>query len=74
MFAPSLVLLAKDEKAKLRDLADSEISWLQDAVSENIATTEEESALSEWRTYRVLLMRVDIEQAPNISWPSKPNT
>lgn len=69
-----LVLLAKEEKARLREQADGEISWLQDAVSENIASTEEESALSEWRTYRILLMRVDINQAPNISWPTKPNT
>ncbi|EIH0314291.1 tail fiber assembly protein, partial [Escherichia coli] len=60
--------------ARLREQADGEISWLQDAVSENMATAEEISALSEWRKYRVLLMRVDINQAPDILWPTKPNT
>ncbi|EEZ5205512.1 tail fiber assembly protein [Escherichia coli] len=69
-----LVHLAKEKKARLREQADGEISWLQDAVSENIATAEEISVLSEWRTYRVLLMRIDINQAPDISWPAKPNT
>ncbi|ELE0723609.1 tail fiber assembly protein, partial [Escherichia coli] len=68
------VILAKEKKARLREQADGEISWLQDAVSENMATAEEISALSEWRKYRVLLMRVDINQAPDILWPTKPNT
>ncbi|HCO7525466.1 TPA: tail fiber assembly protein, partial [Escherichia coli] len=30
------------------------------------------AALSEWKKYRVLLMRVDTTTAPNISWPVKP--
>ncbi|WP_241232571.1 tail fiber assembly protein, partial [Escherichia coli] len=52
--------------------ADSEISWRQDAVDADIATDEETSTLTEWKKYRVLLMRVDTSTAPDIEWPTPP--
>lgn len=56
-------------KASLRLKADSEIAWRQDAVDAGIATEDETAALSEWKKYRVLLMRVDTSKP---EWPEKP--
>lgn len=61
---------ATAKKANLRSIADSEIAWRQDAVDAEIATEEESAALSEWKKYRVLLMRVDTA-APE--WPTPPD-
>ncbi|EKK4595233.1 tail fiber assembly protein, partial [Escherichia coli] len=46
--------------------------WRQDAVDAGIATDEETSILTEWKKYRVLLMRVDTSTAPDIEWPTPP--
>lgn len=64
-------LIADSEamKLSLRLKADSEIAWRQDAVDAGIATEEETAALSEWKKYRVLLMRVDTSKPV---WPEKP--
>ncbi|MBJ9238943.1 tail fiber assembly protein [Citrobacter braakii] len=59
-------------KGNYRSIADAEISWRQDAVDAGIATKEETAALTEWKKYRVLLMRVDTSLAPNIDWPEVP--
>ncbi|MEB7707730.1 tail fiber assembly protein [Citrobacter braakii] len=67
-----LIALAEQERSALRSNADSEIAWRQDAVDAGIATAEETSALAEWKTYRVLLMRVDTSTAPDITWPVQP--
>lgn len=67
-----LIAQAEYERSVLMARADSEISWRQGAVDEGMATKEETAALSEWKKYRVLLMRVDTTTAPNISWPVKP--
>ncbi|HDR2854962.1 TPA: tail fiber assembly protein [Enterobacter roggenkampii] len=53
----------------LRAQADSEIDRRQDAVDAGIATDEETAALSEWKKYRELLMRVD---TANPVWPTPP--
>ena len=53
----------------LRKIADSEISWRQDAVDAEIATDDEVTDLAAWKKYRVLLMRVDTS---NPEWPEKP--
>ncbi|EFO1787054.1 TPA: tail fiber assembly protein, partial [Escherichia coli] len=49
--------------------ADKEIVWRQDAFDAEIATAEETAALSEWKKYRVLLMRVDTAKPV---WPVNP--
>lgn len=64
--------IAVAKKTSLKQDADSEIAWRQDAVDAGIATQEETSALSEWKKYRVLLMRVDTSKAPDIEWPTPP--
>lgn len=57
----------------LRAAADSEIAPLQDAVDLGIATAAESAALTEWKKYRVLLMRIDTSKAPDIEWPATPS-
>ena len=52
--------------------ATSQISYLQDAVDSQIASELEIQLLAKWKKYRVLVNRIDIEQAPNIEWPSQP--
>ncbi|EFJ2015479.1 tail fiber assembly protein [Escherichia coli] len=37
-----------------------------------IATEEETSLLTAWKTYRVLLNSVDTSVAPDIEWPVAP--
>ncbi|EOW3497626.1 tail fiber assembly protein [Escherichia coli] len=64
-----LIAQAELKKRELRIKADTEISWRQDAVDAGIATEEETAALSEWKKYRVRLMRVDTSKAPDIKWP-----
>lgn len=64
-----LSAVAELRKANLRMRADSEINWRQDAVDAGVATEEETAALSEWKKYRVLLMRVDTEKPV---WPTTP--
>ncbi|HHH6391737.1 TPA: tail fiber assembly protein [Escherichia coli] len=64
-----LSAVAELKKVNLRMRADSEINWRQDAVDAGVATEEETAALSEWKRYRVLLMRVDTEKPV---WPTTP--
>lgn len=60
---------AEQKKKELRSIADTEMAWLQDAVDAGIATEEETAALTEWKIYRVQLMRVNPEEA---EWPPLP--
>lgn len=69
-----LIARAEQQKQTLRQTADAEIGWRQDAVDTGIATAEEAVALAEWKKYRVILMRVDISKAPDIEWPTTPDS
>ncbi len=60
---------AEQKKSALRAATDAEIAWRQDAVDAGLVAEEETAALSEWKKYRVLLMRVDTA-APE--WPTPP--
>lgn len=61
--------LAEKKRQTLKSVADTEISWRQDAVDAGIATEEEAAALTEWKKYRVMLMRVDTSKH---DWPTPP--
>lgn len=63
---------AEMNKLELRNVADSAVVPLQDAVDLGIANGEEEALLIAWKKYRVLLNRVDTSTAPDIDWPVKP--
>ena len=60
---------AEQKRRSLKSVADTEISWRQDAVDAGIATEEETAALTEWKKYRVMLMRVDTSSP---DWPTPP--
>ena len=60
---------SEQKRNALRSVVDAELAWLQDAVEAGMATDEEAAELSEWKKYRVLLMRVDTA-AP--VWPTPP--
>ncbi|BES79828.1 tail fiber assembly protein [Yersinia phage vB_Yru_GN1] len=66
------VMDAEVELFNRRSLANSKITPLQDAEDLGIITEDEASLLKKWKTYRVLLNRVDISKAPNITWPEIP--
>lgn len=66
------VAAAEQKKSALRAATDAEIAWRQDAVDAGLVAEEETAALTEWKKYRVLLMRVDTSAAPDIEWPTQP--
>lgn len=57
------------KKYALRAATDAEIAWRQDAVDAGLVAEEETAALTEWKKYRVLLMRVDTAKP---EWPTQP--
>ena len=60
------------KKSALRAATDAEIAWRQDAVDAVSVAEEETAALTEWKKYRVQLMRIDTSKAPDIEWPTPP--
>ncbi|APG20003.1 phage tail protein [Kosakonia radicincitans] len=66
---PSTWEIAEQEKNRLISEATTMISVLQDAVDLGMATEDDESSLIAWKTYRVMLSRVDTH---NPEWPDKP--
>ena len=64
--------VATSQKKQLLSKATEQISYLQDAVDLQIATEQETQLLAEWKKYRALLNRIDVQQAPNIDWPKQP--
>ncbi|ECC1482190.1 tail fiber assembly protein [Salmonella enterica subsp. salamae] len=64
-----LIAEAERNKSALMTQANNFIAPLQDAVDLGIATVEESAALSDWKKYRVLLMRVDTAKPV---WPTPP--
>ncbi|HIE4543826.1 TPA: tail fiber assembly protein [Providencia rettgeri] len=67
-----LIAEAEQQKQSLLAEANNAIAPLQDAVDLGMATDEEKAKLTSWKTYRVLLNRVDTSLAPDIDWPVKP--
>lgn len=63
---------ATQQKESLLALAASKIAPLQDAVDIGIATEAETALLLAWKKYRVLLNRINPDDAPDISWPDMP--
>ncbi|WP_413728708.1 tail fiber assembly protein [Sodalis sp. RH19] len=65
---------AENHKAQLTAKAFEHIATLERAVKLGIATQEEKKQLTSWEAYSVLLRRVDIENAPSVTWPTVPAT
>lgn len=66
------VAQAKKIFNNLMTIASKTIAPLQDALDIGDATEEELTLLKAWKTYRVLLNRLDLSTAPNIIWPEIP--
>ncbi|MGF2651533.1 tail fiber assembly protein [Serratia marcescens] len=67
-------LVAASERKKARLMADATqaIAPLQDAEDLDMATQEEKAQRLAWKRYRVLLSRINPEEAPTIAWPQPP--
>ncbi|HEM7577735.1 TPA: tail fiber assembly protein [Serratia marcescens] len=72
---PSTEQLKEWAEAKKNELiaeAERVISPLSRAEKHGVATDSEKAALAAWEIYTVLLNRVDLDTAPNIAWPERP--
>ncbi|HAZ8269232.1 tail fiber assembly protein [Citrobacter koseri] len=65
----ALVSHARQQKDSLLELAASKMAPLQDAVDLDIATEDEATLLLSWKKYRVLINRINPDDAPDINWP-----
>ncbi|EDU8261231.1 tail fiber assembly protein [Escherichia fergusonii] len=65
----ALVRAAESQKKEQISYAGEIIATLQDAVDLDMATEEEKISLTKWKRYRVLLNRVNPDNAPDIEWP-----
>ncbi|WP_105574364.1 tail fiber assembly protein [Cronobacter sakazakii] len=64
---------AEATRQSLLAFAAQSIAPLQDAVELGIATDTEIMLLTSWKKYRVLLNRLDVSTAPEVSWPEVPS-
>ena len=60
------------KKADLIKYATDKINYFQDAIDAGIATEKEKKLHTDWKKYRALLNRIDVNQAQSIEWPIKP--
>lgn len=67
------IAIAQSQQSQLLTGANSAISNLQDAVDANIATEQQREMLKKWKKYRFELNQIDVNTAPDIYWPEKPN-
>ena len=64
--------VATSQKKQLLSETNAQIEYLQDAADAEMATDAEVALLAALKKYRVLLNRIDVNQAPDIEWPVKP--
>lgn len=70
--AEELISQAEDKRSRLRAEADAAIQPLHDASDLGIATDDEAGQLVAWKKYRVMLMRISLEDTVSIAWPEMP--
>uniref|UniRef100_UPI0035C698DC tail fiber assembly protein n=1 Tax=Serratia quinivorans TaxID=137545 RepID=UPI0035C698DC len=63
---------ARAKKNQLWSEANEVIGTLSDAIKFGMATEDEKLKFDAWSEYRVLLMRINADDAPDINWPVKP--
>ncbi|QIZ50950.1 tail fiber assembly protein [Dickeya zeae] len=63
---------AQQQQVSYLTQAEKRLTVLQYAVELNMASEQEIQALKDWKTYLVLLNRVDLSAAPAIDWPTMP--
>lgn len=70
--AENAVLIASSRLAAELDKANRTIAPLQDAVDIGIAIDEELARLAQWKRFRVILSRIDVNKPEEIEWPKRP--
>lgn len=73
-FSAISIAEAESKKASLLSEAAKEIEWRKYAVEKGVATDEESEELDAWEMYRVRIMRIKTDAAPDIEWPSPPTS
>lgn len=73
-FSAISITEAESKKSSLLSEAVKEIEWRKYAVEKGIATDEEPEDLDAWEMYRVKIMRIKTDAAPDIEWPSPPTS
>ncbi|MGO2972671.1 MAG: tail fiber assembly protein [Hafnia alvei] len=68
-----LIAQAEETRAQLMAEANQKIAPLQAALDVGIAIEDELAQLKAWKTYLVLLSRMDISNAPDIELPEVPD-
>lgn len=68
-----LIFIARSEKARLTETAKDKTEILVYAVELGIASNAEKERLKKWKMYRILLDRVQPDDAPDIDWPVVPD-
>lgn len=71
--AENAVLIASNRLAAELDKANRTIAPLQDAVDIGIAIDEELARLAQWKRFRVILSRIDVNKPEEIEWPKRPS-
>lgn len=66
------ISVAQSQQSQLLNDANNAISNLQDAVDAEIATEQQIETLKCWKKYRFELNQIDVNTAPDIDWPEKP--
>ncbi|OCG78813.1 hypothetical protein A9G42_02030 [Gilliamella sp. Nev6-6] len=66
-----VIAINESKKQKLTNEANEKITVLQDTIDLDMQEANEEEQLKQWKKYRILLMRVDINQS-DINWPEQP--
>lgn len=70
----SAIEAASNEKRTSLENANLQIQIFTDAVNYGLATKGEKLLLKLWGIYRVQLNRINVNDAPDIIWPSPPAT
>ncbi|OKB67690.1 hypothetical protein BHU62_06930 [Serratia marcescens] len=63
---------AANKRQELIKHSSLQIETLNDAADLGMMSEAEQRLLTRWKTYRVLLNRVDPKDAPDIDWPQPP--
>ena len=58
--------------SNLLEEANNNISMLQDAIDLDMQIGDEDERIKEWKRYRLLLTRIDVNNIVNIEYPEKP--
>ena len=71
-YQQKIINMNKLALSDLLDEANNNISILQDAIDLDMQAGNEEERIKEWKRYRILLTRIDINNT-DIKFPPKPN-